>query len=456
VRAPITVTVVALVACGPARSTPPREPRPASPTVEPGAAAAQPTRGPAQPDAPPGPPRDPEVITLVVTGDTCLNRNQLPVDPKGAIEGNGVLAWSEMSAGIRDLIDGDLNFTNLETVVTDRNDLSITDKRQKAPYMFRSHPAGVEHLVDVGFNLLSAANNHSYDYDAEGVRESVKHLTALAKRKKVWWTGVGLDRAQAARPAVFRHRGVPIAFSSIGALTNMIRAHQATETKPGSLGIRFPDDWNQVARELGATEARLRLLSIHYGKERRIRVDERQLRDWRWAAKEGKADVIMTHHAHVVRGVELINDRLIFYGLGNFMIRGARDMGKDPRLATWGDYGLLAKVFLARQADGRYAPRAVIAVPIWDMHRKPIPMRSADESRTRIWVLNAMAAALDSEKDGAVGVRFVPRKDGSGLWCASGAGELGGQLGALCKGWKPPGEPPTDVAAIVAKQLGRR
>jgi poly-gamma-glutamate synthesis protein (capsule biosynthesis protein) len=397
----------------------------------------------------------PEVITLVVTGDVCLNRSGVPVDPRGAIEGKGVLAWSEMSGGIRELIDGDLNFMNLETVVTDRNDLKGADKRQKSPYLFASHPAGVAHLVDIGFNLISAANNHSYDFGTEGVRESVKHLSALAKKKSFAWTGIGLDRAAAARPAVLRHKGARVGFSSIGALTNMIREHQATDSKPGSLGIRFPDDWTQVTTELGRAAADVRLLSIHYGAERRVKVDARQLRDWRWAAKTKKADVIMTHHAHVVRGVELVNDRLIFYGLGNFMIRGARDMGKDPRLKTWGDYGLLAKVFLVKQKAGNYLPRAVIAVPVWDMHRKPIPMREAAESRRRIWALNVMAAALDSKKDGAVGIRFAPRSDGTGLWCATGAARLGGEVGKLCRGWKRPGKPPADVAAIVRKQLKR-
>jgi len=397
--------------------------------------------------------KTPDVLTVVVTGDTCLNRHGVRVDPKGAVEGKGVLTWAEMSAGIKELIDGDLNFTNLETVVTTRDNLKPGNKRQKQPYLFKSHPAGVEHLVDIGFNLMSAANNHSYDFDVEGVRDTVKHLTAIAKKKRMWWTGVGLDRAQAARPAVFRHKNVPVAFSSIGALTNMIKEHQATKTKPGSLGIRFPDDWKQVANELGAARASLRLLSIHYGKERRIRVDERQRRDWRWAAKAKKADIIMTHHAHVVRGVEVINDRLIFYGLGNFMIRGARDMGKDKRLATWGDYGLLAKVYLVRQKSGRYAPRAVVAVPVWDMHRKPIRMRSAAESRRRIWALNVMAKALDEKKSGAIGLRFVPRADGTGLWCAPGSEK---SLRKLCRGWKRPGKAPADVDKIVRKQLKRR
>lgn len=429
-------------------TTPQPVPEPAQPEPETTEAAPEP------PEAEPAGP--PAVITLVVAGDVCLNRNQLAVDPKGVIEGKGVLAWAEMSSGIRDLIDGDLNFLNLETVVTDRNDLEPADKRQKHPYLFRTHPAGVAHLVDIGFNLISAANNHSYDYGAAGIRETVEHLTVLAKRKPFWWTGIGLDRAQAARPAVFDHRGARVAFSSIGTLTNMIRAHQATADKPGSLGIRFPDDFKQVAEELGKAEGDLKLMSIHYGKERRIRVDERQLRDWRWLATTEKADVIITHHAHVVRGVELLNDRLIFYGLGNFMIRGARDMGSDPRLAIWGDYGLLAKVLLVRQDSGRYAPRAVIAVPVWDMHRKPIPMASAEESRQRIWVLNVMAAALDDEKSGARGVRFVPRADGTGLWCAAGAADAPGKVGALCKGWKRPGEPPANIAAIVAKQLAKR
>jgi poly-gamma-glutamate synthesis protein (capsule biosynthesis protein) len=417
------------------------------------AASAPTTDGEAAEPADAGPPA---VITLVVSGDVGLNRNNLPVDSEGVLEGGGTLAWADMTAGIADLIDGDLNFMNLETVVTDRNDLRPGNKGQKSPYLFRTHPRGVAHLVDVGFNLISAANNHSYDYGSEGIRETVKHLAALAEERGAHFAGVGLDRDQAARPALLSHRGARIAFSAIGIVTNMIKEHRAGAEKPGSLGYRFAEDWELAAEEIGKVEADLKLLSIHYGKERRNGADAKQLEEWRWAAREKGVDVVIGHHAHVVRGVEMHRGKLIFYGLGNFLIRGARDMGSDPKLRVWGDFGLLAKVYLVRQESGRYAPRAVIAVPVWDMHRSPRRLPAPEESRRRIEALNSLAAGLDDPKVGSVGVRFRPREDGSGLFCAEGAESDPDPVAALCRDWSPPEPPPADVARIVQTQMRRR
>ena len=47
-------------------------------------------------------------------------------------------------------------------------------------------------------------------------------------------------------------------------------------------------------------------------------------------------------------------------------------------------------------------------------------------------------------------MRFTPRPDGSGLYCADGAAALGGEIGTLCQGWQQPGEPDKALAAKIA------
>lgn len=410
--------------------------------------AAAPPPGPSAP-APAGPaapaegrapiePAQPELITLVVVGDVGLNRNQLPVDPEGVLEGRGTLTWAEMTANIEPLIDGDLNFMNFETVITDRNDLPRGNKRQKNPYLFRSHPAGVEHLARLGFNLVSAANNHAYDYGEDGVRETVRHLAAMANEGLLHFAGIGLDRASAARPAVFDHDGAQIAFGAIGIVTNMLDFHRAGDGKPGTLGYRTQEDWELATEKLAEPEADLRLLSVHYGYERDIRADDKQRHDYRWAIDERDVDVVIGHHAHVVRGIELHRGKLIFYGLGNFLIRGAANMGRKPELRVCCDYGLLAKVHLGRAEAGGYEPLAVQIVPIFDMHR--IARRlEPEEAARRVEVVSALGEELDEPGAGSVGLRFAPRPDGSGLWCAEGASAGPASVAELCEGWRPPG-----------------
>jgi poly-gamma-glutamate synthesis protein (capsule biosynthesis protein) len=391
---------------------------------------------------------------LVAVGDVGLNRSNLQVDPRGVLEGGTVTPWAEMTPGIADLVKGDLVFMNLETVVTTRNDLHPGNKGQAEPFLFRSHPAGVRYVADLGFNLVSAANNHAYDYGEAGVRETVANLEALAAEKHILYAGIGLDRAAASRPAEMDRLGAHVAFSAIGNVTNMLNSHRAGENKPGTMGYRHDEDWQLVTNRLAATPADLRILSIHYGTERDIRADDRQRREYRFATAERGVDVVLGHHAHVVRGIELHRGKLILYGLGNFLIRGAADISTRPEQRVCCDFGLLARVHLERGAgkgqgqDQHFAPRALEVFPITAMNRAPARM-PPDEARRRVEVLNVLAESLDDPAAGSVGVRFAVRDDGSGLYCVDGAAADPGPVGQLCSGFHGPTAPSAEVRARV-------
>ena len=399
--------------------------------------------------------QSPKELTVLVVGDVGLNRADLKVHPDGVAESGNVLAWEEMTRGIEGLVNADVNFMNLETVVTDRNDLRRTNKRQSRPFMFRSHPIGVAHVLDLGFNLISLANNHSYDYGAKGVRETLKHMYTLSVPRNLAYAGLGLSRAEAAQPSVLRVEGTDIAFSAVGAITNMIAEHRAGPKKPGTLGFRFEDDWNLAVTNLREQKSPLRILSVHYGKERDIRADAKQKKAFGQAVATGGIDLVVGHHAHVARGVEIRNGRVIFYGLGNFMIRGARDMGASPKLIQCCDYGIAAKVHYKLGKRGRYAARAIEVFPLIDMHKSP-KQRDARGGLKRIEVLNVLAEALDDKELGARGVRFQARRDGTGLYCAKGARRDSGAIGKLCKSYRRPTAPTASTRARVRRAPKRR
>ncbi len=385
-----------------------------------------------------------KTLSVVLVGDVGLNRNERKVEPTGILEGNSVLPWAELTAGIAHLIDGNFNFMNLETVVTDRNDLSTADKRQKGPFYFRSHPLGIAHLLDLGFNLISGANNHAYDYDEAGTRETVSHMKRLmASRPGTYTTGIGLDSDEAAAPALANFRGISVAFSSIGIITNLLKAHRAGPNKPGTMSFRHADDWKRSVDELTATKADIKIMSVHYGIEKEIRTDAKQRNDWRGAIDDG-ADMVVGHHAHVVRGIELHKGKPIFYGLGNFLIRGAANIAKKPENRVCCDYGLLAKVHYAR-SEGEMKLAAIEVVPLTNMQRitRPLP---AEEAGKRVEVLNVLAEALDDSSIQSEGVRFQVRKDGSGLYCAP---LLSRGEGEICAGYQGP----TKASAAVKKRV---
>lgn len=382
--------------------------------------------------------RDQIVITLA--GDTGFGESMALVDPRLSRKGSRSLSFADAFAAIAPEFSGDVNFINVETVVTDQNGLPRDTKDQKSPYTFRSHPNAFRHLAARGINLMSLANNHGMDYGAAGLRETLKHITALEDAGLLAHAGLGLDRAEAAAAKFVPVGGATLGFSAIGIITNNLARHRAGASKPGQMSYRIEEDLNLVTSNLRDARADIRLLSIHYGTEYEVRADNHQRTVWRAIARDG-IDIIAGHHAHVVRGVEMTpQGGLIFYGLGNLLHHGTRDITGYPVCKS---YGLVARVHMSKGDHGRWTARAVEAVPITDTHVAPSRYPTAEAAHERIHALNGLSAMLDDPESGAKGLRFTPQADGSGLFCANGAAADGGRIGALCENWvEPPPVPP--------------
>jgi poly-gamma-glutamate synthesis protein (capsule biosynthesis protein) len=382
-------------------------------------------------------------LTIVLVGDAGFNSTDAKVDPKGMYKGKQVMSFTEALSGVARNVDGDLAFINLETVVTDRNDIPPETKGKDA-FHFRSHPAALKALIDTGFNLFSLANNHSYDYGAAGIEETLYHLAVANAEKAIAFAGIGSNFEEAIKPGCIDVEGTRISLGAIGIITGDQPQYRAGPNKAGQASYRDRADFEAVVNKLGAMPADYRILSIHYGLEGRVVPDDRQLADWRGFAAEQKGiDLILGHHPHVVQGVELNGKSLIFYGLGNFLHPGTTEM---KRFGLCRDYGIMAKLHLAR-VSGAWQVAAIEVIPLTNTQLKPEPF-AAEEGTKRIYALNHLAAELDDEK-GAKGVRFTPRPDGSGLYCADDASALGGELAALCQGWQPPGEPEKALAVKI-------
>lgn len=404
-----------------------------------------PARDPAASTNTPAPPAadGDRAVTIVLGGDLGFGGSGEPTRPDGAVRHGQRYAFETLTAALKPLIDGDLNFANLETVVSDRQGLSPQSKA----FNFRTHPAGLRHLVGLGFNMLSVANNHAADYGDEGVWETLRNLEAAEDHGLKAWHGLGIDRDEALQPAGIMVKGARIAFSAVGIGGRDLPRNG--ERRAGMLS--YARDFDAAVSALSATAADLRVLSVHYGAELQVRpsaADVRKLRDE--AAMAHAVDLVVGHHAHVAAGVQLVDGRLVFYGLGNLLHQGMQDMG---RFNACRDYGLLARVHLYPETDGRLLVRAVEAVPLTNMHLAARPM-AADEARVRVEVLNHLAAGLNDPTAGATGLRFTPQADGRGLHCLPGAGSLPGRIGALCGGWQAPAPAPPQIARRVSSACG--
>ncbi len=354
-----------------------------------------------------------EHLSLLMVGDTGFAPSRAKPLPDRVYKYGRKLSFAETTEKIKADINGDINFANIETVISDRANLVPRSKK----YNFVTHPNGIKHLVKAGFNLLSMANNHAFDYGALGVRESLRHLKPFEGRGLLAHAGIGLNRAAAGKTPVFEKKGIKVAFGAIGIGANGGGLPRATDNRPGQLSLYLKQDQQFLADSFSRSGADLRLLSVHHGPERVIRPSGYEVAMLRSLVAQTDADVMIGHHAHVSRGIEIRNGTLMVYGLGNFNHQGTANMnGKNG----CHNYSLMVRAHFVRESGKKPVLAAVEALPIQSTHMQPERIDGVRGAR-RIAILNGLAAQLDQPKTGSQGVRFMAQDDGSGLHCTKAA-----------------------------------
>ncbi len=320
-------------------------------------------------------------IDITMVGDIGFNKNgQVPVS--NYVEAYGRRTeWRDLTSQIRSQIDGDINFGNLETVISDAPLSSPADKA----YKFQSHPNAVEHLVDIGFNLFSMANNHAGDYGREGLNSTYSWINYFNEKFGVQYHGVGTT-GEIVQPTIFRRGGLTIAFLAAGIDRFGLNHAPATENQVGSLNFHSQSHMNRAIANLKNVSADFKIVSLHHGSEGSPRLDEGQKEIFRRFVDEGGANLVIGHHPHVVRAVEIHNESLIAYSLGNFLLIGAANMDNN---SLGQSYGLILKASANVSKRGVSFER-LEAIPIQGMHFQPKVLTGESRS-SRIDYLNSLS-----------------------------------------------------------------
>ncbi|MEQ1755420.1 MAG: CapA family protein [Micropepsaceae bacterium] len=377
-------------------------------------------------------------LEILIAGDTGLNGSFQPVHASFGLRGGSRLSFADATTDIAQVIDGDINFANLETVVTDRNDLTGSLKL----FGFRTHPEGVKHLLRMGFNVFSSANNHSMDYGLDGARETLKQLGLLG----VVHAGLGATREEAGAARVLEINGIRVAFGAVGIGGSGFGSLMRSESRPGQLVPGSDADLSDVTASLRTSGADFKVFSAHYGTEFDVTTSSYDQSRFHRVLSDG-ADMFVGHHQHVVAGVEIVDGKPLFYGLGNFLHWGTQDMSRHD---ICHDYGLVAKVHLSAVAGEKPKLRAIEAIPVTGMHIRTRRM-APEDSTVRIFALNHL-----NNQFGQNGVQFGIEPDGTGLYCAPGAERLSGTIGARCAMAPRTVQPAPALASRIADACSRK
>lgn len=243
----------------------------------------------------------------------------------------------------------DIVVAHLEVPHTDRGEELAGDV--PAP---GASPAHLAALARVGVHAMSLAGNHMADCGAEGIADTIDGLAALG----IAHAGAGATLAAARAPAmVSAPDGRQIAllsYNCVGpeagwasetaagvAALPIATADGAPVTPTADLVALTADAEAMLRADIAAARAvaDLVIVALHKGI---VHVPARLAPYERPAAHlaiDAGADVVVGHHAHIVRGIEMYRGKPIFHGLGNgCVVTGALTPGQDhPARAAWAE-----------------------------------------------------------------------------------------------------------------------
>lgn len=304
------------------------------------------------------------------------------------------------------LREADIRFAQVERVYSNRGTL--------VPHSGGGHsrlpPAMASVFTDCGFNIVSVASNHAMDWGADALLDTIE----LLRGHGIPTIGAGRNLAEARRPAFIDCSGLRVAFLAYCSILHEgyaaapdkpgvapLRAHtryEPVDYQPGvpPLIVTAPDeeDFTALLADLRAAKeaADKVVLSLHWG----IHFVPRLIADYQktvaHAAIEAGADVILGHHAHVPKAIEVRAGHTCFYSLSNFIMStpAKTEQAAAEFCARYGvvldpayphlPYGTDAKRSLvAKAVMSKTAPTRTSFLPvIIDRELRPEILRAAD------------------------------------------------------------------------------
>ena len=270
------------------------------------------------------------MISLVLIGDVMLGRK---VDEALKDHMRPEEPWGDVMPLLK---TADLRIINLECAITD-NEQPWT--RTPKVFHFRAKPSAIETLRTARIDVCSLANNHTLDFEEQGLLDTLEHLDAAGIR----YAGAGRNQNEAADPAILTVRVGHTNRVALLAFTDNEPPFAAGTDRPGTnyLPVSLePSVLRRVeravadAREMGVDTI---IFSNHWGPNMVQRPQEIFRRFARAVIDRG-VDIYYGHSAHVFQGVEIYRGKPILYDTGDFI----DDYAVNPELRN--DWSFLFRV----------------------------------------------------------------------------------------------------------------
>ncbi|HEX8969832.1 MAG TPA: CapA family protein [Chloroflexota bacterium] len=198
-------------------------------------------------------------------------------------------------------------------------------------------PAKLAALKRANVVAASLAANHVNDAGSGGIQDTLDGLRAQGIQP----FGAGMDLDEARQPAIVSRGGVRFGLLSYncvgpreswagaaragGAYVHILTHYELDHAEPGGRPVTYTgadaDSLLAMADDIAGLRSRCDILSVSFHKgtvhtPARVLGYEKQVAR---AAIDAGADLVLSHHAHILRGIEIYKGKPIYHGLGNFV-----------------------------------------------------------------------------------------------------------------------------------------
>ena len=258
-----------------------------------------------------------KALTMLATGDLVLDM---------------VDAESYFAFVAPTLSSADVTIGQGEVVFTDVVGTSFSD--HSAP---PCDPKNIGALHSSGFDVITLAGNHVYDSGVPGIEDTIAGLQAFG----ISSAGAGMNIDEARKPAIIARDGTRfgvLSYNCVGpkeswasedkagcAYVHVVTHYELDHANPGGPPTiySFAEPCSLGAMKEDIQELRpfcdVLVVAMHKGLVHTPITLAMYEQPVSYAAIDAGADVILAHHAHILRGVELYKGKPIFHGLCNLV-----------------------------------------------------------------------------------------------------------------------------------------
>lgn len=263
-------------------------------------------------------------FSLVSVGDALLHDGVYKDAKTNKKDQAGYTAYDfhDMFSDLKGVIkDYDLKFYNQETIIGGK-DIGLSTY----PCFNSPDEIGLD-LVDIGFNIVNLATNHTLDRGEKAILYSRKFWK---NRENVLAVGSYESKEDHDKIVINEKNGITYAVLGYTTVTNGLKVPKG---KDYLLNVY---DQEKVKKDIEAVRDKVDVLivSMHWGTEYTHKPIASQKEIASYLSSLG-VDVIIGHHPHVVEPIEYVGDTLVIYSLGNFISAQEGTMKRVGMIASF-------------------------------------------------------------------------------------------------------------------------